>query len=165
MATPDPHADDLDRRLQNELLRAQLEADLGASFGECEPSTPEQEGRFLEAIRDAEAGGTDAYVAIGSLVSRKVVKRAAAMARGRDFAGAIATVVEGLHQAGVTTDFAPPPLPLPAYYRWLTTALFAHTIPVPPKTQLNPADPSLRHVIGAMYAQVEARREREARSN
>ena len=162
MSTPD---DELGQRLDNELLRARLEEQLGMTSGPTHPDmTPAEEGAYLRQIELLEAGGPASYVAIGSLMPAKVSKRAATLAKKRKYERAIEALLAGLLHAGVMTDDDPRPLPPPAYYRWLVNDLFAHTIPKPP----GPNDPAAytggqRHVIGVMYAQVVARQEREAR--
>ncbi len=158
--------EELARRLQNELLRMQLEEQFGGETHNLNPDlSAESEGGFLERVRDLEAGGPATYVAIGSLVSRKQLKRADAMARQGKFELAIAAVIHALQMAGIVTDDRPRPLPPPAYYRWLINDLFAHTIPAPPKGSVDGQDPSMRHAIGVMYAQVAGRQQREAQRN
>ena len=164
VATPD---DELDQRLQNELLRARLEEQLGMTSGMTHPDmTPAEEGAYLRRIESLEAGGPAAYVPISTLLPAKVKKRAATLAKKRKYDRAIGEILAGLLHAGVMTDDDPRPLPPSAYYRWLINDLFRHTIPKPP----GPNDPEAytggqRHVIGVMYAQVMARQEREARRN
>ena len=164
MPIPD---DELDQRLQNELLRARLEEQLGMTSGPTHPDmTPAEEGAYLRRIESLEAGGPASYVPIGGLLPAKVKKCAATLAKKRKYDRAIGEILAGLLHAGVMTDDDPRPLPPSAYYRWLTNDLFEHTIPKPP----GPNDPAAftggqRHVIGVMYAQMVARREREARRN
>ena len=151
--------DELQARLRNELLHAELEDAHGVreSYTADELSADE-ERRYLERVRDLEAGGPDSYVAPGKLIGRRYVKRAQAEARGGKYAAANALLLEGLLDAGIVTE-PPRELSARAYYRFLTEDLFAHTIPPPP-----PPEPGAqqRHCIGILYEQVVARREREA---
>lgn len=143
-------------RLQNELLRAELESDHGAVFGDdlgADPRglTPDMERAFLERIRALEAGGdTSHYVAIRTLVPRRALKQASAKTKGGDFAGAIALLEGALANAGVMTQ-QPEWLAPRGYYHYLVEDLLAHTIPPPP-----PPTPGSdqRHMIGVMYEQV-----------
>ena len=166
MTSDDRTGDDatLHTRLENELLRAQLADEHGMQDGfTSERMTPEAEQAYLKRIRDLEAGGPESYVAPGDLIGRKFVKRAAAMARRRDFERANATLLDGLFAVGIATQ-QPDHVNAREYYRFLIRDLFVHTVPKPPQGPPDPSRPNQRHCIGIMYEQVIDRKEREGRA-
>ena len=67
-------------RIQNELTKSDLTDKHGAAFEfvaeNSEDFTPKMEQQFLQNIARIENGGTDAYVPIRSLISKKAISTA-----------------------------------------------------------------------------------------
>ena len=141
-------------RIQNELTKSDLTDKHGAAFEfvaeNSEDFTPKMEQQFLQNIARIENGGTDAYVPIRSLISKKAISVAAVKAQQENWEEACNELLQACITGGVMTE-QPDWISPRGWYAFLSTDFLDHTIPPPPPLQ---AGATQRHMVGAFYDQI-----------